>query len=72
MAPWQVNKLDDAKEKADRLQAIFSTLVNDIKHVNYYLAPFLPDTSSKVEDIFKGGYIAKNTPILFPKIELRE
>lgn len=72
MAPWQVNKLDDAKEKADRLQAIFSTLVNDIKHVNQYLSPFLPDTASKVEDIFEGSQVAKNTPILFPKIELED
>lgn len=67
-APWQVAK-EKEPERSDRLQAIFATLVNDINRVGLLVRPFMPETADKIQLIFGGDFVPKDTPILFPRID---
>jgi hypothetical protein len=45
-----------------------SYLVSGLNELSKHLEPFLPETATKITEIF-GGEIVKDTPILFPRIE---
>lgn len=66
-APWRVAKLEDKSERQDRLDQIFSTLVNGLLLVAKYLSPFLPDTAQQLHQAVGGDSVPETTPIIFPK-----
>ena len=45
-------------------------LVDSIRKINYYISPFMPETSEKIDKIFKTNKIKKAEP-LFRKIEVK-
>ncbi len=58
--PWQ---LDNKKE----LNKVLGKVRNDILEISSLLTPFMPETSKKIEEVFKGPEI-KIIPPLFPRI----
>jgi len=63
--PWSVAKTDD-KEK---LQQILAHQVAVLLEIAKLLEPFLPDTSAKINQVFKSGKIQVIDGTLFPKKE---
>ncbi|MEK6760668.1 MAG: methionine--tRNA ligase [Nanoarchaeota archaeon] len=62
----QENKIWETKDKR-----MLYVLVEAIRKINFYLAPFMPETSEKIVKIFKGDKIKKAEP-LFKKIDLNK
>ena len=60
--PWSL-----VKEDADAGRELLESLVSDLLAVNYLLAPFLPDTSAKISQIFSADPITPPATPLFPK-----
>ncbi|MDO4978571.1 MAG: methionine--tRNA ligase [Candidatus Saccharibacteria bacterium] len=60
--PWMVAKEDPATAKK-----LLEDLDRELLQVNYLLKPFLPDATSKVEDIFVTSDIIEPGTPLFPK-----
>lgn len=60
--PWEVSKTDRA-----RLEDMMNALWGDVMLLQSLLAPFLPETSAKINEIFGGNSIPADVPILFPK-----
>ncbi|HMQ09174.1 MAG TPA: methionine--tRNA ligase [Candidatus Nanoperiomorbaceae bacterium] len=61
--PWQLAKMGETEQ----LAVVMSKLVSDIRAIARELLPFLPETSTKINEIFGGDTIPDNIPILFPK-----
>ncbi len=61
--PWDLIKTEDP-----RLRSILSHLVNELQEIGILLAPILPETSSKIEQVFKGPGI-KSGVSLFPRLK---
>ena len=60
--PWELAKNDQAK-----LAEVLNILWGDIMIIQALLQPFLPDTATKIKDIFAGD-TAKEAEILFPRL----
>lgn len=58
--PWELS--------GETLQPVLQTLVAHIRQIAFELTPFLPDTSEKLTQHFKGTKITKIAP-LFPRLE---
>ena len=61
--PWMLAK----NGEVERLDDCMVSMINDLLQVNYELAPFLPDTSSKIADLFLDNEIKVPAAPLFPK-----
>jgi len=58
--PWEL--------KNRKLKEILKSLVSELKIIAFNLRPFLPETSNRIEEIFKGPEI-KSGEILFPRLK---
>jgi methionyl-tRNA synthetase len=59
--PWELIKSDQ-----ERAKSVLSHCIDQIQEIALLLAPFLPETSSRILDQFKGPKI-KSTSSLFPR-----
>jgi methionyl-tRNA synthetase len=57
----------DAKNPARSLYIVLWTLAESLRDLAENLAPFLPETAAKIQEIFGGNKIPDEIPILFPK-----
>lgn len=62
--PWELYKTDPNKTAE-----ILNGIVNELLLVTNYLEPFLPETTSKIQQVFKDGKVDISAGILFPKFE---
>lgn len=62
--PWELYKTDPSNT-TDILYGITSELLL----INSYLKPFLPDTASKISNVFSNGKVNVSAGVLFPKFE---
>lgn len=60
--PWSI------KDDPEKLNNVINNLLNQIKSIGEALAPFMPETSEKILNIFDGEKILKADP-LFPRKE---
>lgn len=60
--PWVL-----AKKDKEKLEKVLYNLVSSILDIAWYLGPFMPETSEKITNIFKGPKIKLEKP-LFPRI----
>lgn len=60
--PWELAKAND-----HRLKSVLAHAVDQIQEIAALLEPFLPETSKKIEEQFKGPKITSQ-PSLFPRI----
>lgn len=65
--PWEVAKNQQDPEAAEHLSDILQNTVGGIMQIADLLVPFLPDTATKIHNIFKDGVVKEGEP-LFPKI----
>ncbi len=63
--PWVIAKQNDK----DHLKEVLEYLASSILEIAFLLKPFLPETSKKIEDIFKSKKLPSKLEILFPKLE---
>lgn len=63
--PWAIAKADEK----ERLKDVLSYMVGCLTEIADLLAPFLPDTSQAIHNIFSEGVLRKPSNVLFPKIE---
>ncbi|MDO4870825.1 MAG: methionine--tRNA ligase [Candidatus Saccharibacteria bacterium] len=70
--PWAVAKERESDPEADKhLTEILDYLTRSIWHVSELLEPFMPETSTKMQQIFKPGAMGEEAKQpLFPKIYL--
>jgi len=57
--PWELSK--------EEATPILTDLIQQIRSIAFSIQPFLPDTSKKILDLFKGPHITSQAP-LFPRI----
>lgn len=71
--PWEIAKLaKDNKDEENHLAEVLAHSAGGILQIGRMLAPFMPDTSAKIETIFGSGVIRdEEIGILFPKIYLK-
>lgn len=60
--PWELAKSGDTT----KLESCLTDLITDLLDANYLLAPFLPDATAKISEVFAGEITPPKTP-LFPK-----
>ncbi|PIZ00537.1 methionine--tRNA ligase, partial [bacterium (Candidatus Howlettbacteria) CG_4_10_14_0_8_um_filter_40_9] len=60
--PWVL-----AKENPDKLGEVLGNLAASIRELNKMIAPFMPDTSGKIDKIFGGKKVKVSEP-LFPRL----
>jgi methionyl-tRNA synthetase len=63
-----INQTEVWKLKGKEKQKILTTLVNQIRSIAFDLEPFLPETSEKILEQFKGPVIKSAKP-LFPRLK---
>lgn len=63
----RVNDDEPWKQEDDNLKNLLLDYVEEIKRIAYNLKPFLPETSEKIQNIFKESKVKSTTP-LFPRI----
>lgn len=63
--PWEINKKGDT----EHLREVLSSAVSDLLEIADLLAPFLPETSGKIQTIFKEGVVKTPVTSLFPRKE---
>lgn len=61
--PWQLAK----EQKTAQLTKVMTKLMTELLNLNAMLAPFLPTTAQKIENIFIGSEILPPETPLFPK-----
>ncbi len=66
--PWVLAKNDDT----DHLREVLAYMSSCLLEIAELLAPFIPETSQKIEYIFATGVIQKIDGTLFPKLEKPE
>lgn len=62
--PWELQKTDPSK-----VREFLSGIASEIVVLADYLAPFLPDTTPKIKQIFADGKVDSSVGILFPRLE---
>lgn len=66
--PWEIaKKREGDKDAEEHLNDILSHAVGTLRQIAHYIEPFMPDTSQKIEAIFKDGVIREQPEIMFPK-----
>ncbi|MDR1300473.1 MAG: methionine--tRNA ligase [Candidatus Nomurabacteria bacterium] len=60
--PWEL-----AKSDPNKLSEVMGHLIVGLRQTAKLLAPFLPDTSKKIEEVFGGDKLGKLDAVLFPK-----
>lgn len=65
--PWVIAKNPD---EFDHLREVLAYAVSNLLEIASLLEPFLPDTATKIKELFSPGYIKDIPKALFPKIEL--
>jgi methionyl-tRNA synthetase len=63
--PWVIAKEDDQ----EHLREVLAYCVSCLVEIADLLEPFLPETSHKIQAIFKEGLLSAPERVLFPKIE---
>lgn len=63
--PWVIAKDGDG----EHLQEVLSYQVGSLLNIAELLEPFLPETASKIQDVFKKGKVHLTSSTLFPKHE---
>lgn len=63
--PWEIAKQKDE----EHLREVLASMVSDLIEIADMLAPFLPDTSQAIKNIFAEGLLHTPKSVLFPKIE---
>lgn len=63
--PWELAKSEDM----DHLREVLAYQVSCLLEIADLLEPFLPDTASKIQGIFKEGLVTPLSSTLFPKHE---
>ncbi len=63
--PWIIAKEGDE----DHLREVLSQQASDLLQIAELLEPFLPDTATKVRDVFKEGIVRPIDGTLFPKTD---
>lgn len=63
--PWQIAKEQDATH----LQEVLAYATSNLLEIASLLAPFLPDTATKIANVFKDGIVRPLEGSLFPKFE---
>ncbi len=63
--PWQIAKEEDP----EHLQEVLATACADLLEIAELLAPFMPDTASKIQSVFSEGIIRDLEGSLFPRAE---
>lgn len=61
--PWRL-----AKENNPRLPEVLGNLMASIQELNKMIAPFMPETGQKIDEIFGGNKVKLKEP-LFPRID---
>jgi len=67
--PWEVAK---AGNDAEHLQEILARSASSLLEIASLLAPFMPDTAAKIQDVFSSGTIKPLPGPLFPKAEAKK
>lgn len=67
--PWEVAKAGD---DAEHLQEVLALAVSSLLEVSSLLMPFLPDTATKIQEVFGSGHIKPLAAPLFPKTTLKQ
>jgi methionyl-tRNA synthetase len=62
--PWQIAKENDK----EHLREVLANCVSNILEIATLLAPFMPDTATKIANTFKDGIIRSLDGTLFPRI----
>lgn len=62
-----VDKKQPWKLEAEKLKVVLTHLVKNIREIAFNLEPFLPETSTRVKEQFKGPKIKSSEP-LFPRL----
>lgn len=66
--PWEIAKVNDA----DHLREVLAYCSSCLLEISEMLAPFLPETSEKINAIFSKGVIPKLEGTLFPKKDIEK
>ncbi|MEK7594444.1 MAG: methionine--tRNA ligase [Patescibacteria group bacterium] len=61
--PWEIAK----KGEADHLREVLAYQVSSLLNIAILLEPFLPDTSARIQAVFKGAKVKPIEGTLFPK-----
>ncbi len=64
----EINKSEPWKLVGDELKSSLQNYIDEIRIIAYNLKPFLPNSSDKIEKIFKGPKI-KSVEALFPRLK---
>lgn len=66
--PWEVAKAKDSEPDAEaHLSEILSYCVGTLTQIAHLLAPFLPNSSDAIKQLFKDGLVNGQAGVLFPK-----
>ncbi len=67
--PWEIaKKIDKDVEASAHLSEVLAYSVGSILQIGDLLLPFLPETATKIHNIFETGAIVAPDGVLFPKI----
>lgn len=61
--PWEIAKSDDK----DHLREVLASQAGALLEIASLLEPFMPDTASKIQAVFKDGVVHMSKETLFPK-----
>jgi methionyl-tRNA synthetase len=65
--PWELAKLNDE----EHLREVLAYCASSLLEIASLLAPFMPDTSEKIRQIFASGILKEMPPPLFPKFDTK-
>lgn len=65
--PWQIAKENDD----EHLSEVLSYLASDLLEIADMLLPLLPETASKIKEIFESGVIKFQNGVLFPRTDIK-
>ncbi|HUB94171.1 MAG TPA: methionine--tRNA ligase [Verrucomicrobiae bacterium] len=66
--PWEIAKTKDE----EHLREVLAQQVSDLLEIAELLAPFLPGTATKIEQLFQDGLIHPQKTTLFPRLDAAE
>lgn len=66
--PWVLSK----KQDLDHLREVLAFMASDLLQIAQLLAPFMPETSEKITNIFETGVMKPISGTLFPKEEVKK
>lgn len=66
--PWEIAKAGDE----EHLQEVLADMVASLLEIAILIEPFMPETSSKIHEVFASGLLKPLGGSLFPKAEIKE